>query len=249
VPRVQVPNEKLMQTDIVNITESKYLQDRVVFEVDATNIGPEAVADLAARVQEVTHDTHVQHLYDQEFVPYAALVEVTDPLKYQVCSILDCDCIAGVRALCRPVAGAALDNDAACCVRCGGSGHWRHARGHCNFSRAVKSGCSHAGSLWTHACECLRTPATPHSVLQPSNLLHLSRGELRAGARVLPARVQLAEPHPDVRGAHVRRAHRRLLAGRVARYALALARARAAGRRPRGPRANGRRPADRRRAK
>ena len=52
--------------------------------VDADIITPEAVADLSARVNEVIHDDNVVHLYDQDFVPYAAMVEVRDPLKYEV---------------------------------------------------------------------------------------------------------------------------------------------------------------------
>ena len=81
---MQVPNEKLMTTDIVNITESKVLQDRVLFEVDASVVTPEAMADLSSCVHEIVRDENVQHLYDQDFVPYAAMVEVRDPLKYQV---------------------------------------------------------------------------------------------------------------------------------------------------------------------
>jgi hypothetical protein len=35
---VQVPNEKLMQTDLLNITQSRAYQDRIFFEVDARRI-------------------------------------------------------------------------------------------------------------------------------------------------------------------------------------------------------------------
>lgn len=81
---VQVPNEKLMATDIVNITESKAMQDRIQFEVDATDVTPDLVRDLSDSVAEVVALEHLAHLYDAEFTPYAAMVQVTDPLKYQV---------------------------------------------------------------------------------------------------------------------------------------------------------------------
>ena len=103
---VQVPNEKLMTTDIVNITESKVLQDRVLFEVDASIVTPEAMADLSSCVHEIVCDENVQHLYDQDFVPYAAMIEVKNPLKYQVrapacgCHACICACKLARDAMC-----------------------------------------------------------------------------------------------------------------------------------------------------
>jgi hypothetical protein len=91
---LQVPNEKLMTMDINNITESKVMQDRIVFEVDTSVVHPEAMADLSSCVHEVIKDENVQHLYDQDFVPYAAMLELRNPLKYEVClralSLLRC---------------------------------------------------------------------------------------------------------------------------------------------------------------
>lgn len=73
-----------MATDIVNVSESRNLQDRVTFEVDAQLVTPAAVQDLAACLQGLVREGHVQHLFDQSFTPYAAMVEVCNPLKLQV---------------------------------------------------------------------------------------------------------------------------------------------------------------------
>ena len=80
---LSVPNKKLMGIDIQNVTESKRLQDRIQFEVDADSVTPEAMADLSATVHEMVCDEYVRHLFDTDFVPYAAMIEVRDPLKYQ----------------------------------------------------------------------------------------------------------------------------------------------------------------------
>jgi hypothetical protein len=73
-----------MGTDIVNITESKVMQDRIQFEVDAHTVSPAAVTDLAGCLTDLIRSEHCQHLYDQEFTPYAAIIEVLDPLKFKV---------------------------------------------------------------------------------------------------------------------------------------------------------------------
>jgi hypothetical protein len=73
-----------MATDIVNVTESKLLQDRVTFEVDTEGVTPEAVQDLAECMRQLIQSEEVEHLFDRNFSPYAAMVEVGNPLKYKV---------------------------------------------------------------------------------------------------------------------------------------------------------------------
>lgn len=94
-----------MATDIVNITESKNLQDRVTFEVDAAHVTPAAVEDLAHCVHELVCEEHVQHFFDQDFVPYAAMVEVSDPLKFQVRPLAHAQ-LSRLTVLLAPVRGA-----------------------------------------------------------------------------------------------------------------------------------------------
>lgn len=73
-----------MATDIVNVTESKLLQDRVTFEVDTEGVTPDIVQDLADRMRALTHNEEMEHLFDRDFSPYAAMTEVGNPLKYKV---------------------------------------------------------------------------------------------------------------------------------------------------------------------
>jgi hypothetical protein len=79
---MQAPNQKLMSCDILNLTTSTNLQDRLEFQIDANKMTPEILFDLEARVHEVTEQHG--HLFDDTFHVFASIHAVLDPLKYKV---------------------------------------------------------------------------------------------------------------------------------------------------------------------
>jgi hypothetical protein len=83
---VQIPNEKLMAEEILNITQSKMYQDRIYFEVDAKGVTQEMIDDLSKQVQQLVMSHSDGHFFDQGFESFAHVHRVTDPLKYEVSS-------------------------------------------------------------------------------------------------------------------------------------------------------------------
>ena len=84
VHNMQVPNEKLMQCDIDNVTESDPLLMRIAFDIDARGITLDTVRDLEHMVRDMMQGEAVQHLYDQSYEVTAVIKAVGNPLKYQV---------------------------------------------------------------------------------------------------------------------------------------------------------------------
>jgi homogentisate 1,2-dioxygenase len=81
---VQIPNEKLMAEDILNITQSKVYQDRIYFDVDASRVTQDKIDDLSKRVQKLVMSDSDGHFFDQGFESFAHVHKINDPLKYEV---------------------------------------------------------------------------------------------------------------------------------------------------------------------
>ena len=81
---MQVPNQTLMASDIVNVTRSRNLVDRLTFEVDMHEMRPELCDELAARVLRMMHAEEPRRLFSTDFEPRSYIVGVTNPLKYTV---------------------------------------------------------------------------------------------------------------------------------------------------------------------
>lgn len=82
---MQVPNEKLMQSDILNVTHSRNLTDRLTFEVDVLTMTPELCDDLAKRVVEMQEREEPRRLFNNDITPGSYILGVSNPLKYSVC--------------------------------------------------------------------------------------------------------------------------------------------------------------------
>jgi hypothetical protein len=74
-----------MACDILNLSTSSNLQDRLTFEVDAKTLTPEMLCDLEGRLHDVTSSAVNSHLFDSDFHPFASIQAVLDPLKFEVC--------------------------------------------------------------------------------------------------------------------------------------------------------------------
>lgn len=85
--KIWVPNEQLMQCDIINVTNSRHLIDRLTFEVDVQAMRPQLCDDLARRVAEMQEREEPRRLFSNNFPPNSYILGVTNPLKYSVCSI------------------------------------------------------------------------------------------------------------------------------------------------------------------
>lgn len=81
---MQVPNQSLMTSDIVNVTQSRNLVDRLTFEVDVLEMKPELCEELAGRVLDMMNKEEPRRLSSTDFVPSSYIVGVTNPLKYTV---------------------------------------------------------------------------------------------------------------------------------------------------------------------
>ena len=91
--RVQVPNEKLMAEELLNITQSRPFQERLFFEVDARLVSQATLDDLTDRVAAMVASEDDCSLFDQSFESFAHIAAVTNPLKYQVCPLASLDSI------------------------------------------------------------------------------------------------------------------------------------------------------------
>jgi hypothetical protein len=94
-----VPNEKLMSSELLNITQSRPFQERLFFEVDARLVSQAILDDLSDRLHALTVSEDDCSLFDQTFDCFAHIAAVTDPLKYQVRSGA---CAASVHAWVAP---------------------------------------------------------------------------------------------------------------------------------------------------
>jgi hypothetical protein len=81
---MQVPNQTLMTSCIVNVSQSLQLLDRLTFEVDMKEMKPELCQELAFRVREMMAEESPRRLFDDDVVPDSYIIGVTDPLKYKV---------------------------------------------------------------------------------------------------------------------------------------------------------------------
>lgn len=78
---LQVSNQKLMQSGITNLSDSKPVAVYTNIEVDAT-IPIDAIDELSVRMQ-ATATAH-EDLFDQTFECKAYVMNIVAPLKYQV---------------------------------------------------------------------------------------------------------------------------------------------------------------------
>jgi hypothetical protein len=90
-----VPNEKLMTSELLNITQSASFQDRIFFEVDARRVNQEMIDDLSDRVQGLIASVDDGHYFDQDFEGFTHIASVKNPLKYEVRFLLP-----GIATLC-----------------------------------------------------------------------------------------------------------------------------------------------------
>ena len=81
---LQVPNQTLMGSDIINVTQSRSMVDRITFEVDMPEMKPELCEQLAGRVLRMMKEEKPRRLFSADFVPNSYIVGVTNPLKYMV---------------------------------------------------------------------------------------------------------------------------------------------------------------------
>jgi hypothetical protein len=79
-----------MACDILNLSTSSNLQDRLTFEVDAKTLTPEILCDLEGRLHDVTSSAVHSHLFDSDFHPFASIQAVLDPLKFEVSYLPSC---------------------------------------------------------------------------------------------------------------------------------------------------------------
>ena len=82
---VQVPNEKLMSAELLNMTQSINYQDRLVFEVDTRNVTQATIDDLTDRLHMLMQKQDEGSYFDPHFDSFAHIAALQDPLKYQVC--------------------------------------------------------------------------------------------------------------------------------------------------------------------
>lgn len=82
--KIWVPNETLMSCDIINVTHSRNLKDRLTFQVDVRAMHPDLCEDLAQRVMDMQEREEHRRLFNNGFQPASYILGVTDPLKYTV---------------------------------------------------------------------------------------------------------------------------------------------------------------------
>ena len=82
--RLQIPNQKLMEDAVINVTQSRAFQDRVYFEVDARRVTAAMIEDLSDRVHTLVHADAGADLFDRTFDSFAYVHAVHNPLKYEV---------------------------------------------------------------------------------------------------------------------------------------------------------------------
>lgn len=73
-----------MASDIINVTQSRNLVDRLTFEVDMDKMRPKLCEELTDRLLEMMAREQPRRLFADEFVPNSYIVGVTNPLKYTV---------------------------------------------------------------------------------------------------------------------------------------------------------------------
>jgi small-conductance mechanosensitive channel len=83
--KIWVPNNTLMTSDILNVSQSKNLTDRLTFQVDVPAMCPELCEDLAQRVADMMEKEEPRRLFNSSFIPASHILGVSDPLKYDVC--------------------------------------------------------------------------------------------------------------------------------------------------------------------
>lgn len=83
---VQVPNETLMSTDIINVTSSRNIIDRISFEVDIDKMHPVLCADLEERMRGMMEQEEPRRLFNRNFPPNSYIQGFSNPLKYKVCA-------------------------------------------------------------------------------------------------------------------------------------------------------------------
>lgn len=81
---MQVPNQTLMSSDIVNVTQSRELVDRLTFEVDMPEMQPDLCDKLAEKVLDMMNREEPRRLFNHDFIPASYIVGVANPLKYTV---------------------------------------------------------------------------------------------------------------------------------------------------------------------
>jgi small-conductance mechanosensitive channel len=165
---VQVPNETLMAADIVNVSQSKPLQDRLLFEVDAGEITPPLCEELATEVLEMMKREEPRRLFNTDFYPFCYISGLSNPLKYQVC-------LWGHSRICSPLPSPFP----------GIHQLWWHA----GWTRI------HAGVQWREICSSRRSPHTSKSrdraVAEEAKgqALHVSAAPVQFSASRRPGRV------------------------------------------------------------
>ena len=82
--KIWVPNETLMSCDILNVTHSRNLTDRLEFEVDIPAMHPDLCEDLAQRVVLMQTNEEPRRLFNNGFTPASYILGVSNPLKYKV---------------------------------------------------------------------------------------------------------------------------------------------------------------------
>lgn len=80
----QVPNETLMATDIINVTNSRNIVDRISFEVDIARMNPDLCMDLEERMRNMMEQEEPRRLFNRNFPPNSYIDGFSDPLKYKV---------------------------------------------------------------------------------------------------------------------------------------------------------------------
>jgi hypothetical protein len=81
---MQVPNQALMSSDIVNVSQSLKLMDRFMFQVDMQNMTPDLCDVLAAKLLEAIASDQHKKMFASDYLPKAYISAVADPLKYTV---------------------------------------------------------------------------------------------------------------------------------------------------------------------
>lgn len=80
---MQIPNDSLMKSKIVNLSQSGNLRVKTHFEVDTAGVSPELCEELASQLLEMMEDPRNAHLFCTKFPPLCHIEHVSDPLKYK----------------------------------------------------------------------------------------------------------------------------------------------------------------------
>jgi hypothetical protein len=73
-----------MSTDIINVTSSGNIVDRLSFEVDMDKMHPGLCEDLEERMRVMMEREEPRRLFNRSFPPNSYIFGLSNPLKYQV---------------------------------------------------------------------------------------------------------------------------------------------------------------------